>query len=247
MNRYHDSTKAPVAVSARYEFTLIELLVVISIVALLIAILLPALHKARASAMSIVCASNMKQLGMGLGMYIGDHKGWMPVKQIKFRGYAAYCWKWSLANYVGADVSNVPGSWSADYLKGAFLCPDWKIKLANTNYGGGTGWNYYIGAAEDHGSRPRRNINQLKLLADTVAMQDSIDWAYEDASGVNDYAYVTIMPPQYSFSTNPKPNVGDRHMKGVNSVWLDLHVTRKSQEELIEGRDGNVDYFYNVK
>ena len=59
-------------------FTLIELLVVISIVALLISILLPALGKARQAAWTNKCMSGMKQIGLGFAMYMADNKDYLP-------------------------------------------------------------------------------------------------------------------------------------------------------------------------
>ena len=63
------------------DFTLVELLVVISIIAILAAMLLPALSKAKHMAYRSACASGMKQCGLAISMYTDDFNGYVPTSE----------------------------------------------------------------------------------------------------------------------------------------------------------------------
>jgi len=67
-------------------FTLVELLVVIGIIALLISILLPSLNAAREQGRTVKCLSNMKNMGLGMTMYMNDYKGRLMPSEIEPNG-----------------------------------------------------------------------------------------------------------------------------------------------------------------
>lgn len=73
-----DSSKALARASRRHAFTLVELLVVIGIIAVLVSILLPALQKARRAAQTVQCASNMKDMALGIIQFAGTRNGRGP-------------------------------------------------------------------------------------------------------------------------------------------------------------------------
>jgi len=166
-------------------FTLIELLVVIAIIALLVALLLPAIGKARKSAFLVKSMANIKQLGIAVKSYQDDYKGLMPVVAMASRGIAradsqvnpGVC-TWAFAG------KNCKGRWTpypsydvhaADRPLNAYLTPEIIDAPA--------------GSARLAATAPERNIFQLEICkdpSDRIGHQQNYPNENTDASSCYD-------------------------------------------------------------
>ncbi len=107
----------------KYAFTLVELLVVIGVIAVLIAILLPALNKARAAARTLQCATSMREIGQAMTMFSQSHLGRFPGSGNNTNGSISWDSILNTEHYKyksGNSSRVVIGS----YVPRAFSCPE---------------------------------------------------------------------------------------------------------------------------
>lgn len=219
--------------SERRGFTLIELLVVISIIALLISILLPALASARRSAKAISCASNVRQLAVANTAYATDHKERYVYGMGPMQG-GADLRRWHGSRTSASDSFDPTQGPLWDYFGDDELkqCPAFEHYASTFEAGnGGYGYNRaYVGVdkLDEWFSERGAATHWFRNPTDTVMFADAA-MLVKSGSGSSLIEYSFVEPPQHSWG-DADPTIHFRHDGGANVAWLDGHVDRPRLE-----------------
>ncbi len=217
-------------------FTLIELLVVIAIIALLIGILLPALGQARLAAKAVVNLTNLRSLGQGMEMYVGEHRS-LPAFRLPTgmthapTGRPGPRWQWFVGDYVGRPYTPRTMEEIADFNNARAIARiDNKVFMDPTHTldhfitgatgkvealrNGSYGYNFhYLGNSRTDNPKPRFDnfpvrVGRIQQPALTVSIADSLgNQTTFDQTGFREHAYA-LDPPRLDTANNNAQRFG---------------------------------------
>jgi prepilin-type processing-associated H-X9-DG protein/prepilin-type N-terminal cleavage/methylation domain-containing protein len=193
----------------RKNFTLIELLVVIAIIAILAAMLLPALNKARDKAKALDCKSNLKQIGLSCQQYSADYDGFLVPAITSAPGAPSYKVWFSLLKDYGINMATYKNRKSGSvFCSSEFRSMQFSDYLVNEMIHGS---GFYPASGHPY-----------PIRKESIFFSPSNAPSIFDSNRVDNYKTDIIHAVRIAF----------RHASTSNVLYADGHVTHKREQEL---------------
>ena len=195
------------ASSVRSGFTLVELLVVLAVIALLAALLLPTLSKAKESARTTQCLNQMRQLGLAVRLYVDENGDAFPRSEHSAFANGQLPWERSLAPLLGSSTT----AWT-NLLTGLYHCPSEK---RTTPWSYGLNVYYELGPDDDYTGKPRtwRRLTQVPRPSAAILFAE------------NNSSADHLMPEFWYSQADAVDLASTRHKGRANYTFADGHAS----------------------
>lgn len=210
-------------------FTLVELLVVIAIIGALVALLLPAVQSARASARSATCKSQMRQVGLATQQFIDTHRGELPDWWHAGKVKGARSWIFTLAPYM-------------ERVDAIRVCPEDLLAYERLrNKASSYVINNYLvtiseNAAADLDLGVVRNLRQVGATSRTIQSMEIADALpaepkYEHTHATDWFSPINLADGVVLEEITREVQI-DRHQQSAHYLYLDGHVESLSSGQI---------------